>query len=87
MAERLNSTLLLLLLLSLATVAVAGAGWPSLASDVAILAMAAIKGRRIALDYLGLRAAPPLWRALITVWLALLASLAFAGAALPHLVG
>lgn len=33
-----------------------------------VLGLAALKGRWILLDFLGLRAASPVWRGLLTVW-------------------
>ena len=46
--------------------------------DGAVLAIAAIKGRRILLDYLGLRSAPALWRGLAMAWLMLIVGFAWA---------
>ena len=41
----------------------------------ATLAIVALKGRLIVLDFMGLRHAPPLWRWLIQGWLMLVAGL------------
>jgi hypothetical protein len=45
-----------------------------------LLAFAAIKGRRIVLDYLDLRAVPALWRGLVSTWIVVVL---FAGSPLP----
>jgi hypothetical protein len=76
--DRLDLTLALLISLAFATMALAGAGRGLTLVNGAVLAIAAIKGRRIALDYLGLRSAPPLWRGLVTAWLLLVVGVAWA---------
>ena len=75
---RLDLTLLALLGLTLATMAVAGATRAPVLVDGIVLAIAAIKGRRILLDYLDLRSAPALWRGLATAWLMLIVGFAWA---------
>jgi hypothetical protein len=75
---RLDLTLIALVMLAFATMALARSGWALLLVNGAVLALAAIKGRMILLDYLGLRSAPPLWRGLATAWLLLVAGLAWA---------
>ena len=76
--DRLDLTLLALLVLTLATMALAGVtGAPVLVNGI-VLAIAAIKGRRILLDYLDLRSAPALWRGLATAWLMLIAGFGWA---------
>lgn len=76
--DRLDLTLALLIALAFVTMALAGAGRGLTLVNGAVLAIAAIKGRRIVLDYLGLRSAPPLWRGLVTAWLLLVVGLAWA---------
>lgn len=64
-------------LLALATLASAWLGEGAAArgqhlgplSTVAVLALAALKGTRIALDYMELRGAPALWRRAVMGWL------------------
>ena len=51
-----------------------------------LLAIAAIKGRRILLDYLDLRSAPALWRGLATAWLMLIVGFAWAASAVSVLL-
>ena len=84
--DRLDLTLLALLVLTLATMALAGVtGAPVLVNGI-VLAIAAIKGRRILLDYLDLRSAPALWRGLATAWLMLIVGFAWAGSAVSALL-
>jgi hypothetical protein len=84
--DRLDLTLLVLLVLTLATMALAGVtGAPVLVNGI-VLAIAAIKGRRILLDYLDLRSAPALWRGLATAWLMLIVGFAWASSAVSALL-
>ena len=83
---RLDLTLLALLGLTLATMAVAGATRAPVLVDGIVLAIAAIKGRRILLDYLDLRSAPALWRGLATAWLTLIVGFAWAASAVSVLL-
>ena len=76
--DRLDLTLAALIALALATMALAGAGRGLPLVNGAVLAIAAIKGRRIVLDYLDLRSAPAFWRGLATAWLLLVVGLAWA---------
>ena len=75
--DRLDLTLAALIALAFATIALAGAGRSLPLVNGAVLAIAAIKGRMILLDYLGLRSAPPLWRGLATAWLLLVTGFAW----------
>ena len=75
--DRLDLALIALVMLAFATIALARSGWVLLLVNAAVLAIAAMKGRMILLDYLGLRSAP-LWRGLVTAWLLLVAGLAWA---------
>ena len=83
---RLDLTLLALHGLTLATMAVAGATRAPVLVDGIVLAIAAIKGRRILLDYLDLRSAPALWRGLATAWLMLIVGFAWAASAVSVLL-
>ena len=49
------------------------------AANVVVLGVAVLKGRRILVDFLGLRTAPAVWRGLVTAWVIVVAS--FAGLA------
>jgi hypothetical protein len=47
------------------------ASWQLMAGPLAtatVLGLAAVKGRRILMDFLGLRAVSPVWRGLVTAW-------------------
>ena len=83
---RLDLTLVALLGLTLATLAVAGATRAPVLVDGIVLAIAAIKGRRILLEYLDLRSAPALWRGLATAWLMLIVGFAWAASAVSVLL-
>lgn len=83
--DRLDFALMTLVALALATMALAGVDWNPVIVDGLVLAIAAAKGRRILLDYLGLRSAPALWRGLATAWLVLLVSFACAVSAVSFL--
>jgi hypothetical protein len=82
--DRLDLTLIALVALAAATMAFAGAG-RGLANG-AVLAIAAIKGRRILLDYLDLRSAPPFWRGLVTACLFFVAGFAWIASVVTTLV-
>ena len=76
--DRLDLTLMALIALACATMVLAGAGGGLLVGNGAVLAVAAVKGRRILLDYLDLRSAPAFWRGLATAWLMLVVGFAWA---------
>jgi len=87
--DRLDLTLIALIALialAFATMAIAGLTRDPALVDGAVLAIAAIKGRRILLDYLDLRSAPPLWRGLATAWLMLIVGFAWAVSAVSVLI-
>lgn len=86
MADRLDTTWTVLIALALATILV-----PSLIprpplADALLLALAAAKGRRIMLDYLDLRAAPALWRGLVSAWIVILVLFAWLASAAVALI-
>ena len=84
--DRLDFTWIALIALAIATIALAGLVRNPVLVDGAVLAVAAIKGRRILLDYLELRAAPALWRRLATAWLMLIVAFAWAVSAVSALL-
>jgi hypothetical protein len=51
-----------------------------------VLGLAVLKGRRILLDFLGLRAVAPIWRGLVTAWVVGVASFAWAASAARLLI-
>ena len=82
----LEVTLLVLVGLAVATLL---ASWHLMAGPVAsavLLGLAALKGRRVLLDFLGLRAASPVWRGLVTAWVVGVASFAWAASAARLLI-
>jgi hypothetical protein len=82
----LEITLYILIALALATLIVS---WQLMAGPVAtaiVLGLAMLKGRTILLDFLGLRAAPALWRGLVTAWVVGVASFAWAASAARLLI-
>ncbi|KRR02823.1 hypothetical protein CQ12_07065 [Bradyrhizobium jicamae] len=84
--DRLDLTLLALIALAFATMALTGAAHGLPLANGTVLAIAAIKGRRILLDYLDLRTAPPIWRGLITAWLMLIVGFAWSVSAVSVLL-
>ncbi|WP_456839497.1 cytochrome C oxidase subunit IV family protein [Bradyrhizobium sp. USDA 4486] len=68
MPDRLEITWTTLIGLALATILLPPLmPWPLLGNAV-LLALAGIKGRRIALDFMDFRAVPALWRGLVSAW-------------------
>jgi hypothetical protein len=55
-------------------------------ANALLLTLAAIKGRGILLNYLGLRDAPPIWRGLVSTWLLLVLAFAWIVSALALLI-
>lgn len=72
--------------LALATLWVSPLMTHPLAANAILLAIAAVKGRRIVLDYLDLRSAPAMWRGLVSTWVFLVAAFAWTAAAITHLI-
>ncbi|WP_371090216.1 cytochrome C oxidase subunit IV family protein [Bradyrhizobium sp. WSM2254] len=68
MPDRLDLTWIVLIGLALATVLVPSLVTRLLLGNALLLTFAALKGRRIVLDFLDLRAAPALWRGLVSAW-------------------
>jgi hypothetical protein len=84
--DRVNITWIVLIGLALATLLLPPLlPRPPLANAL-VLALAAIKGRRIALDFLDLRAAPALWRGLVSAWIIILVLFAWLASAVFSLI-
>ena len=84
--HHLDMTLLVLVGLAVGTLL---ASWDLMAGPSAtavLMGLAVLKGRRILLDFLGLRAAYPLWRGLVTAWVVGIASFAWAASAVRLLI-
>jgi cytochrome c oxidase subunit IV len=73
----LETTLILLIGLAVATLGAARILPVAWLVNIAVLGLAILKGRRILLDFLGLRTAPAIWRGLVTAWVLGLASFAW----------
>ena len=86
MPDRLDITWLALIGLALATIMVPLLVPLPLLGDALLLALAAVKGRRIALDFLDLRAAPALWRGLVSAWILVVVLFAWLTSAVVALI-
>jgi len=86
MPDRLDITWIALIGLALATILVPSLVPRPLLGNALLLAFAAIKGRRIALDFLDLRAAPALWRGLVSAWILVVVLFAWLTSAVVTLI-
>lgn len=84
--DRLDITWIALIGLALATLLVPPLLPRPLLANALVLVLAAIKGRRIALDFLDLRAAPALWRGLVNAWIVILVLFAWLASAIVTLI-
>ncbi len=74
----LETTLILLIGLAIATLIASQSVPIAWLGNIVVLGLAALKGRWILLDFLGLRSVPAIWRGLITAWVLAVASFAWA---------
>ncbi|EHR02375.1 cytochrome C oxidase subunit IV family protein [Bradyrhizobium sp. WSM471] len=86
MPDRSDITWLALIGLALATILVPPLVPRPLLGNALLLALAAVKGRRIALDFLDLRAAPALWRGLVSAWILMVVLFAWLTSAVVALI-
>jgi hypothetical protein len=86
MPDRLDITWIALIGLALATLLLPPLLPRPLLANALVLVLAAIKGRRIALDFLDLRAAPALWRGLVGAWIVVLVLFAWLASAIVTLI-
>ncbi|WP_370205720.1 MULTISPECIES: cytochrome C oxidase subunit IV family protein [Bradyrhizobium] len=86
MPDRLDLTWIVLVGLALATVLVPSLVTRPLLGNALLLAFAALKGRRIVLDFLDLRAAPALWRGLVSAWVVIVVLFAWSVSAVVALI-
>ncbi|MGY3037187.1 hypothetical protein ACVIIV_006357 [Bradyrhizobium sp. USDA 4354] len=84
--DRLDIAWIILIGLALATILVPPLVWRPLLANALLLTFAALKGRRIVLDFLDLRAAPALWRGLVSAWVVIVALFAWLASAIVVLV-
>jgi len=83
---RLDLTWIVLIGLALATVLVPSLATRPLLGNALLLTFAALKGHRIVLDFLGLRAAPALWRGLVSAWVVIVLLFAWSVSAVVALI-
>ncbi|MGV7213332.1 cytochrome C oxidase subunit IV family protein [Bradyrhizobium sp. UFLA05-112] len=83
---RLDVTWAVLIGLTIATVLVPWLVPGALFANAVVLVLAAVKGHRIVLDYLDLRAAPAPWRGLVSTWIAILVLFAWLASAAVALI-
>jgi len=86
MPDRLNVTSIVLIGLALATILLPPLMPRPLLGNALLLALAAIKGRRIALDFMDLRTAPALWRGLVVAWILIVVLFAWLASAVVALI-
>ncbi|SFJ39425.1 cytochrome C oxidase subunit IV family protein [Bradyrhizobium sp. cf659] len=84
--DRLDLTWVVLIGLALATVLVPSLVTRPLLGNALLLTFAALKGRRIVLDFLDLRAAPALWRGLVSAWVVIVLLFAWSVSAVVALI-
>jgi len=84
--DRLDITWLILIGLALATLLVPALVSRPLLANALLLAFAALKGRRIVLDFLDLRVAPALWRGLVSAWVVIVVLFAWLASAVVALI-
>ncbi|MGW1423756.1 cytochrome C oxidase subunit IV family protein [Bradyrhizobium manausense] len=86
MPDRIDITWIALIGLALATLLVPPLVARPLLGNALLLTFAALKGRRIVLDFLDLRAAPALWRGLVSAWVLVVVLFAWLASAIVALV-
>jgi len=84
--DRLDVTLIVLIGLARSTLLVPPLLPRPLLANALVLALAAIKGRQITLDFLDLRVAPALWRGLVSAWIIILVLFAWLASAAIALI-
>ncbi|MDA9468990.1 cytochrome C oxidase subunit IV family protein [Bradyrhizobium sp. CCBAU 53415] len=86
MPNRIDITWIVLIGLALATILVPPLVPRALLGNALLLAFAVLKGRRLALDFMDLRAAPALWRGLVGIWILIVLLLAWLASAVVALI-
>jgi hypothetical protein len=84
--DRLEMAWLTLIGLALATLLVPTLVSRPLLANALLLTFAALKGRRIVLDFLDLRAAPALWRGVVSAWVVIVVLFAWLVSAVVALI-
>ncbi len=86
MPDRIDITWIVLIGLALATILLPPLVPRPLLGNALLLAFAALKGHRIALDFMDLRAVPALWRGLFASWILIVLLLAWLASAVVALI-
>ena len=84
--DRLDIAWMTLIGLALATLLVPTLVSRPLFANALLLTFAALKGRRIVLDFLDLRLAPALWRGLVSAWVVIVVLFAWLASAIVALI-
>ncbi|WP_179879940.1 cytochrome C oxidase subunit IV family protein [Bradyrhizobium ottawaense] len=86
MPDRLDVTWIVLIGLALATILIPPLVSRPLFANALLLTFAALKGRRIVLDFLDLRSAPALWRGIVSAWVFIVMLFAWLASAVVALI-
>ena len=86
MPDRLDIAWIVLIALALVTIMLPPLMARPLLGNAVLLVLAAIKGRRIALDFMDLRAVPALWRGLVSAWIVIVVLFAWLASAVTALI-
>lgn len=84
--DRIDMAWVALIGLALATILVPSLAARPLLANALLLTFAALKGRRIVLDFLDLHAAPALWRGLVSAWVFIVVVFAWLASAVVALI-
>ena len=84
--DRLDIAWMMLIGLALATILVPPLVSRPLLANALVLTLAALKGRRIVLDFLDLRSAPVLWRGIVSAWVVIVVLFACLASAVVALI-
>ncbi|MDD1519081.1 MULTISPECIES: cytochrome C oxidase subunit IV family protein [Bradyrhizobium] len=86
MPDRIDITWIVLIGIALATILLPPLMPRALLGNALLLAFAALKGHRIALDFMDLRVVPGLWRGLVVSWILIVLLLAWLASAVAALI-
>jgi hypothetical protein len=86
MPDRLDVTWIVLIGLAVATILLPPLMPRPLLANALLLAFAVIKGRQVVLDFMDLRAAPALWRGLVSAWVIIVVLFAWLASAVIALI-
>jgi hypothetical protein len=84
--DRLDIAWIALIGFALATILLSSLAARPLLGNALLLTLAALKGRRVVLDFLDLRAAPALWRGLVSAWVVIVVLFAWLASAVVALI-